>query len=83
VDGRRDEVWIPLGVVVAWLAIIAPLSVRASVWGLAVLGATAAAIRWRLPEDSPFAIRRRAVDCSFFAAFAFACAYLAATAHLG
>ena len=54
--------WLPLLVVAGWVAATAPFSVTATAWGLAVLSAGAAAVRWTLPERSVFAIRRRAVD---------------------
>ena len=74
---------LPLAVVVAWVAMSAPFSVTASVWGLAALSACAAVARWFIPEHSTFAVRRRVVDILILAFFAVSFAFLAATARLG
>ncbi len=83
-DSRRSwTVWLPLAVVLAWVAVGAFVSVVLVAWGLAVMCAGAAIVRASFPEWSPFVVRRRALDVSILAAFALVLAYLAITANIG
>jgi hypothetical protein len=75
--------WLPLLVVVVWIAVAAWASVALVAWGLAFFAAFAAVARAFFPALSPLVVRRQFLDVAILAAFAVAFAYLALTARLG
>lgn len=75
--------WLPLGLVLGWIAATAPWSPRVTAVGLAVIVAGAAVARGFFPPFAPLVVRARVVDVAILATLAVGLGFLGVTAHIG